>query len=166
MSARILKFLVLASSALVSACANLTSIPPGTPAASVEASRGKPFRVWPETGGGSSWEYPTGPQGRYTYMIRVGADGRVARVDQVLGWDTFRNVSIGMPAQEVEHMLGRPYSKVTFPLTGQTAWAWRFVDTTLRQCFYAYVGTDGKVAGTGARDEDPNTMGNFLSVPC
>lgn len=166
MRSRILQCVVLAGSLVASGCANLTGIVPGTSAAAVEASSGKPYRVWPETGGGSSWEYPLGPQGRYTYMVRVGADGRVARVDQVLGWDTFRGVRIGMPAQEVEHLLGRPYSKVTFPLTGQTAWAWRFVDTTFPHCFYAYVGTDGKVAGTGARDEEPGTMGNFLSIPC
>lgn len=166
MRTKILKFLVLAGSALASACANLTSIAPGTPAASVEASSGKPYRVWPETGGGSSWEYPLGPQGRYTYMVRLGADGRVTTVDQVLGWDTFKRVGVGMPAQDVEHLLGRPYSKVMFPLTGQTAWAWRFVETVWPRCFYAYVGSDGRVAGTGARDEDPATMGNFLSIPC
>ena len=164
MRTRILKFLVLAGSLLASACANLTAIAPGTPAATVEASGGKPYRVWPETGGGSSWEYPRGPEGRYTYMVRLGADGRVTAVDQVLGWDTFLRVSKGMPIGEVEHLLGRPYSKVALPFLGQTAWSWRFVETVWNRCFFAYVGPDGKVASTGSKDEE---TGDFmLTIPC
>lgn len=162
----ILKCVFLAGCLLVAGCANLTSIAPGTPAATVEASRGKPFRVWPEPGGGTSWEYPFGPAGRYTYMVRVGADGRVTGVDQVLGWDTFTRITLGMPVAEVEHILGRPYSKVTFPLTGQTAWAWRFVETVWNRCFYAYIGPDGKLTGTGSRDEESGHDSIIMATPC
>jgi len=157
---------LLAAGLFASGCANLDTISPGTPAAAVEASRGKPSRVWQEAGGGASWEYPTGPQGKYTYMVRVGADGRVTRVDQVLGWDVFRKVDIGMTTQDVEHLLGRPYNKATYSRTGQTAWAWRFMETVWPRCFFAYFGPDGKVAGTGSRDELPATMGPGLSIPC
>ena len=166
MHTRILQCVFLAGCLLASGCANLTSIAPGTAAAAVEASRGKPFRVWPETGGGASWEYPLGPEGRYTYMVRVGADGRVTGVDQVLGWDTFRRITMGMPVEEVEHMLGRPYSKVTYPLTGQTAWAWRFVETVWFRCFFAYVGPDGKLTGTGSKDEETGDQGIIMAIPC
>ena len=165
MHARIAQCVLLTACLLFSGCANLTSIPPGTSAATVEASRGKPFRVWPEAGGGTSWEYPLGPSGHYTYMVRTGADGRVTGVDQVLGWDTFQRISPGMPVEEVEHMLGRPYNKVTYPLTGQTAWAWRFVDTVWKRCFFAYVGPDGKVTSTGSKDEETGRRG-LISVPC
>lgn len=166
MNIRILQCVLLAGCLLASGCANLTSIPPGTAAAAVEASRGKPFRVWPEPGGGASWEYPQGPAGRYTYMVRVGADGRVTGVDQVLGWDTFQRITMGMPMEEVEHMLGRPYSKVTFSLTGQTAWAWRFVETVWFRCFFTYVGADGKVTGTGSKDEETGDHGIIMASPC
>src|SRR5947207_2776308 len=107
----ILHTVLLAAGLFASGCASVDSIAPGTPVASVESSRGKPSRVWPEPDGGASWEYPTGPQGAYTYMVRVGADGRVTRVDQVLGWDTFQKVGIGMTTSEVEHLIGRPYNK-------------------------------------------------------
>jgi hypothetical protein len=166
MRTRILQCVLLAACLSAAGCANLTSIAPGSPAGAVEASRGKPFRVWPEPGGGASWEYPYGPAGRYTYMVRVGADGRVTGVDQVLGWDTFRRINSGMPVEEVEHMLGRPFSKVTYPLTGQTAWAWRFVETVWYRCFFTYVGPDGKVTGTGSADEETGDMGIIIATPC
>ncbi len=79
--------------------------------------------MWPEQGGGTSWEYPEGPAGRYMWMVRVGADGKVSGVDQVLDWPFFNTLTTGMPLTEVEHMLGRPWGKVTYPNTGQTAWA-------------------------------------------
>ena len=166
MRTRIPQSLLLTGCLLASGCANLTSIAPGTSAAAVQASSGKPSRVWPETGGGASWEYPYGPGGRYTYMVRVGPDGRVTGVDQVLGWDTFMRITPGMPEQEVEHLLGRPYSKMTFPLTGQTAWAWRFVETVWYRCFLAYIGPDGKLTGTGSKDEDSGDQGIIGASPC
>jgi hypothetical protein len=55
---------------------------------------------------------------------------------------------------------------VTFPLTGQTAWAWRFVETVWNRCFYAYVGPDGKVTGTGSRDEESGHDSLFMATPC
>jgi hypothetical protein len=161
-----LHFSALITGVLLAGCANVGSIAPGTPAATVESSSGKPYRVWQEPGGGSSWEYPTGPEGRYTYMVRFGPDSRVRRVDQVLDWSTFGHIQKGMPMVEVEHLIGRPYSKVAYPLTDQTAWAWRFVETVWRRCFFVYEDPDGKVAGTGARDEWPGTMGVGLKIPC
>ena len=166
MKPRILQSTLLAGCLLISGCANLNGIAPGTAASAVEASSGKPFRVWPEPGGGASWEYPTGPSDRYTYMVRVGADGRVTRVDQVLGWDTFVKIGPGMPATEMEHLLGRPFSKVRYPLTGQTAWTWRFRETVWNRCFFAYVGPEGKVITTGSKDEETNDRGMPLAVPC
>ena len=144
----------------IAGCANLTSIPPGTPASSVEASRGKPFRVWPEANGASSWEYPLGPSGRYTYMVRVAPDGRVTRVDQVLDLPTFIRLQPGMKVQEVEHMLGRPYSKTYMPLIDQDQWAWRWVESNVwNRCFYAYLSRDGTLVSTGMGDEQVGDTG-------
>ena len=158
---------VLTAGVLLAGCASYGSIAPGTPAAAVEAGSGKPFRIWPEAGGGATWEYPMGPEGRYTYMVRLGPDNRVTRVDQVLDWNTFEHISKGMPMVEVEHLIGRPYSRVHYPRTDQTAWAWRFVENNvLRRCFFVYEDTNGKVAGTGARDEWPGTPIVGLAVPC
>jgi hypothetical protein len=156
----------LIAGSLFAGCANYASIVPGTSAPAVEANSGKPFRVWPEAGGGSTWEYPMGPEGRYTYMVRLGPDNRVSRVDQVLDWTTFGRIHKGMPMSDVEHLIGRPYSKVEYPRTDQVAWAWRFVEGVTRRCFYVYEGRDGRVAGTGARDEWPGRPIAGLAEPC
>ncbi|MEO8136075.1 MAG: hypothetical protein ABI831_19135, partial [Betaproteobacteria bacterium] len=162
----LLRSLVAFPLMLAAGCANLPSVATGTPAVAVEAQAGKPFRVWQEPGGGASWEYPTGPSGSYTYMVRVGGDGKVSRVDQVLDWPTFNTLVTGMPMTEVEHTLGRPWGKVTYPLTGQTAWAWRWKETVWRRCFFAYASPDGKLVGTGTRDEETSDRGTILSNPC
>src|SRR4051812_48106813 len=166
MSHRPLAFLLLAAGLLASACANLDTVAPATTAAALEASRGKPSRVWNEPDGSTTWEYPMGPAGRYTYMAHVGRDGRVARVEQVLGWNTFNTLQIGMTTEQVEHVLGRPFSKATYPLLDTTAWAWRFVDGVWYRCFLAYFNPQGKLTGTGAKDEETGDVGVAMAVPC
>ena len=163
---RILHFTLIASALFTAGCANLTSSPPGTPAATIESSRGKPFRVWPEANGASSWEYPRGPMDRYTYMVRVGADGRVTRVDQVLDWPFFNQLQPGMPIREVEHTLGRPYSKTFMPLQNENVWAWRWVETVWYRCFYAHFTPEGTLRRTSVRDEDTPHTGKHSSNPC
>jgi len=152
--------------AFVAGCASVDRIAPGTPAAAVESSSGRPARVWQEPGGGASWEYPMGPMGRYTYMVRFGPDARVTQVDQVLGWNQFTRIQRGMTMDAVEHMLGRPYSRVYMPLANETAWSWRFMETVFPRCFYVYEGPDHLVAGTDARDESSGTLGTGLEIPC
>ena len=166
MPTRIPLWLALFGCLLAAGCASLDSIAPGTPSADVRSTRGAPFRVWPEPGGAASWEYPLGPSGRTTYMVRVGADGRVDRVDQVLGWDTFTRVAVGMPENEVEHLLGRPYSKVTYPLTASTVWSWRFLETAWGRCFLAYFNPEGRLTGTGSKDEETGDVGVVMAAPC
>ena len=147
-------------------CANLTSFAPGTPASEIAASRGKPFRVWPEANGASSWEYPQGPEGRYTFMVRVGGDGRVTRVDQVLDWPFFNTLQPGMKVDEVEHVLGRPYETVHFPMVAENVMAWRWVETVWKRCFFAYMDTNGRLVRTGVRDEETSDHGLLTSRPC
>ena len=147
-------------------CANLDAVAPRTTATAVESQVGKPFRIRKEPAGGASWEYPQGPSGRYTWMVRVGPDGKVARVDQVLDWPFFSTLTPGMPMSEVEHTLGRPWGKVSYPITGETVWAWRWTETVWRRCFFAYTGADGKLLRTGVRDEETGDHGVITSDPC
>jgi len=155
-----------AASAWAAGCANLDTIAPGTPATTIEATRGKPYRIWPEQGGAASWEYPTGPSSYYTYMVRVGSDGRVTRVDQVLDWQTFGKLQPGMKVEDVEHMLGRPYRKTYMPLIHETIWTWRWTETIWRRCFDAYIAPDETLVRVGARDEEVSRHGLLTSSPC
>jgi len=147
-------------------CANLTGVAPGTLAADVASSRGKPFRVWPEANGASSWEYPMGPMGHYTYMVRVGADGRVSRVDQVLDWPYFNTLTQGMKADEIEHVLGRPYRTSYMPMMAENVMTWRWIETIWPRCFFAYLDPAGRMLRTGVKDEEVGDTGMWASSPC
>jgi ABC-type glycerol-3-phosphate transport system substrate-binding protein len=163
---RLLSIVCLAAGLVATGCANLDQVAPGTTAAALEASRGKPSRIWNEPDGGFTWEYPMGPAGRYTYMARIDKNGRVTRVDQVLGWDTFAKLENGMTTEQVEHLLGRPYSKARYPLLNTTAWAWRFVDGVWYRCFLAYFNPEGRLTGTGSKDEETGDHGYMIMVAC
>ncbi len=163
---RVLHWTSVAAALWMAGCANMTEIPPGTAASAVESSRGKPARIWPERGGGSSWEYPTGPEGRFTYMVRVSPDGRVDRVDKVLDWAFFTTLQPGMSNEEVQHTLGRPIRTTHMPLINQDVMYWRFVETVWKRCFYAYMGPDARLVATGVRDEEVSDHGILTSNPC
>lgn len=158
--------LLVVAALWLTGCANLDTIPPGTLAADIAASRGKPHRIWPETGGAASWEYPLGPRGSYTYMVRVGADGRITGVDQVLAWPFFDRLQQGMKTDEVEHVLGRPYSRTHMLLLNEDVLAWRWVETVWARCFYAYMSPAGALLRTGVRDEEVGEHGVLTADPC
>jgi hypothetical protein len=99
-------------------------------------------------------------------MVRVGADGRVRAVDQVLDWPTFNQLRPGMKVEEVEHLLGRPYRKAYMPLINETVWSWRWIETVWKRCFYAYIDPNGTLVKTGVSDEDVADMGVSVSIPC
>ena len=162
---RILRVTLIAAALWTAGCANLTSFPPGTSAATIESSR-KPYRVWPEANGASSWEYPQGPMGRYTYMVRIGPEGRLTRVDQVLDWPFFSKLQPGMSIREVEQTLGRPYSKTFMPLWSENVWSWRWVETVWNRCFYAHFTPEGTLKRTSVGDEDASDVGMYTASPC
>ena len=159
---------VVASALLVAAagCANVATIAPGTPSEAVAASAGKPYRVWPEANGGASWEYPQQPSGRYNYMVRIGADGRVTRVDQVLDWPFFNAIAPGMKRNDIEHILGRPYSTTYMPVLDRDVMAWRWVETVWKRCFFAYLSRDGSLVNIGVQDEEVSDHGQLTAAPC
>lgn len=159
---RMLRCTMLAACLWATGCVNLATVSPGTTADSL----GKPFRVWPEVNGASSWEFPQGPAGRHTFMVRVGADGRVSRVDQVLDWPFFNTLQPGMKANDIEHVLGRPYSTTYMPRLAENVMAWRWVETVWPRCFYAYMGRDGTLVRIGVQDEETSDNGVLTASPC
>jgi hypothetical protein len=147
-------------------CADVATIAPGTPSDQVASSAGKPNRIWPEANGAASWEYTQQPSGRAAYMVRIGADGRVTRVDQVLDWPFFNQLTPGMKANEIEHVLGRPYSVTYMPVIDRNVMAWRWVETVWKRCFFAYLSRDGTLINIGVQDEEVSDHGQLTAAPC
>lgn len=91
----------------------------------VRARVGTPTDIRFDRNGDELWEYARGPEGTETYLVRVGSDGKVKEVTQILTDDQLMKIVPGtMTKADVRHLLGRP-SDQTFTGAG-TVWSWRF----------------------------------------
>lgn len=98
---------------LLSGCASYSggSLVPGTATqADVRQLMGEPAAVHKDTGAQAieSWEYPRGPLGRQTYMVRFDGGGKVTAVDQVLTVAQTAKIAWGQATRDdVRKLLGR-----------------------------------------------------------
>lgn len=116
---------MLSLAALLGACAGARTLVPGQSVeADVRTRMGAPTDTRTE-GGDKLWEYATGPEGMTTHLVRIGADGRVKEVSQLLTEENLAKVIPGRTTRaEVRNILGRPADETTFG-NGLT-WSWRF----------------------------------------
>ncbi len=91
----------------------------------VRAALGNPTDIRFDRNGDELWEYARGPGGYETHLVRIGADGRVKEVTQLLTQERLMSLTPGATTKpEVRHVLGRP-SDTSYPGTGE-AWSWRY----------------------------------------
>jgi hypothetical protein len=111
---------------LLGGCANPRALVAGqSTEADVRARMGAPNDTRVDPNGDRIWEYATGPEGFYTHMVRIGADGRVKEVDQVLTDEQLAKIVPGKSAKsDVRRLLGRPSHEDALPV-GLT-WSWRY----------------------------------------
>lgn len=114
--------------ALLAGCATPerdARLQPGTSReADVVALYGTPGRLWPEADGGRTLEYATQPMGRHTWMVRLGADGRLVGISDALSPTSRARVQPGMTPEQVSRLLGRERSRVFFRHSGEDVWDW------------------------------------------
>lgn len=93
----------------------------GEPAAIHKAPAGQPYA--------ESWEYPHGPAGRDTYMVRFDSGGRFVASEQVLTVNNTAKIEYGKAGRDdVRKILGRPGLK--FPLNnGGEMWDYAALTT-------------------------------------
>lgn len=114
--------------ALLPACdaVNLPEIKPGiTTAAEVRARLGDPGFEFSNDDGSVTWEYSRQPNGTSCYMITIGNDRIVRKMEQVLTETNMAKVRDGMSRDEIRRLLGAPGSKVVFDNLGEDIWEWR-----------------------------------------
>ena len=117
--------IVLSAIAVIAGCASPRAFAPGSSIVDVRAKVGTPTDIRFDRNGDELWEYAGGPEGFETYLVRVGADGRVKEVTQLLTDDQLMKVVPGtMTKADARNLLGRP-SDQTFTSAG-TVWSWRF----------------------------------------
>lgn len=125
------KATILSALLLLAGCAGMNRTPPavGDSLATVTAKFGPPTAVYPAPGG-QVLEYATGPFGQYTYMARMGPDGRLAWFEQVLTSEKFGTLKIGSATkEEVLRTLGRPAERSYLALPDLEVWSYRYKES-------------------------------------
>ncbi len=113
---------------LVAGCAALgpPSFAPGTAMSDVESRMGKPGNVVKAPDGDTVWQYPSGPVGQTTYMVRFGPDQRTRSVYQALTLGQFAKIQPGVPRDEVRLLLGPPGETMLFSRMNEEVWSYRY----------------------------------------
>jgi hypothetical protein len=110
-------------------CASIEppSIPTGASMGDVESRMGKPFSVVKAPDGDTVWQYPKGPFGQQTYMVRFGGDQRVRSFTQALTFSNLAKVQNGMTKDEIRLLLGPSTMEViTYRNLRQEGWSYRY----------------------------------------
>lgn len=121
---------------------------------------GDPVTITNEADGSRTFDYPRQPEGWTNYVIRIGADGKMNSLRQLLNEDNFARVRPGLSAQEVRNLLGRPAKMQRFDLKNEEVWDWRYKQHGQEsRLFSVTFAADGKVSATARVDDPRETAG-------
>jgi hypothetical protein len=88
---------------------------------------GNPAMQWQDPDGSRQLSYP---RGIYSFMVYIGADGKMQSIKNVLGMETFVRIRPDMTKSQVLRILGPSESSETayFKARDELAWEWRYCD--------------------------------------
>lgn len=121
------KLALVATFALgLAGCAVYTAPPPGATTAEVQARLGPPTAVY-RNGEDTTLEYAKGPAGQFTFMARMGPDGKLKSFEQVLTAEKLATIQPRKDTKEtVLHTFGRPAERLRFHSVDGDVWAYRY----------------------------------------
>lgn len=128
-------FVTLICIGLLAGCANPRLLVVGqSTEADVRNRMGKPTDIRVDRNGDRLLEFATGPEGIETHLVRIGADGKVKEVTQLLTEERFGTIVLGKTTKaEVKSLLGTPSEENSLP-TG-LHWSWRFYRDGIRPAY-------------------------------
>jgi hypothetical protein len=96
----------------------------------IMATMGEPAMNWRDADGGVQLAYPRGPGGPHTYMVFVGPDGRLLRIENVLDMAHFPRIRPGDNQASVLRLIGPPVPQWTdyYQARDELVWEWPFCD--------------------------------------
>lgn len=99
---------------------------PGESESTVLARLGQPTHRY-QDGQQHLLEYATGPWGQQTYMVRIGANGKVISFEQVLTTQKFASINIGQATKDdVLRTIGAPSETTYLPLSQLEVWSYPY----------------------------------------
>lgn len=112
-------------------CASLLREAPslGDPVDVVTAKMGQPTALY-QDGHGRILEYATGPMGQYTWMARIGPDGKLVSYEQVLTGEKFATIKIDKATKDdVLRTVGHPAERSRVALGNYEVWSYRYKES-------------------------------------
>lgn len=100
---------------------------------------GEPALRWQDADGGAQLAYPRGPAGTQTFMVFLGADGRLQRIEGVLDMAHFARIEPGKSDKAaVLRLLGPSQAHWTayFAARDELVWEWRFCDAASKLALF------------------------------
>ena len=125
----------------------------------VIVSMGRPAMDWKNPDGSEQLAYPRGPAGTQTFMVHLGPDGKLQRVEKVLDGSQFHRIQPGMSKDEVLRILGPSAASSTqfYARRNELAWSWLFCSNNAEEFFdVMFDDATGIVRSTGRH---PNMVG-------
>ena len=126
--------------------------------ADVRKQFGDPVTVTVEADGTRTLDYPRQPEGWTNYVIKVGADGKMSSLRQLLNNDNFARVKPGQTQQDVRNILGRPAKVMPYGLKQEEVWDWRCKPSGQEsRLFSVTFDRSGKVVSAALADDPRET---------
>ncbi len=151
---------VLLLTAALAACASYsgTGLRPGEARLDdVLRLMGQPALRWQDADGSMQLAYPRGPEGIHTFMVKLGADGRLLSNVNVLDEAGLARIRSGMTQDEVLRVLGPPDPSRTayFKARDELVWDWRACtyNQNIQRLYVLFNATAGTVRSTLTMDE-------------
>ena len=120
---------------------------------------GEPRTITVEADGSRTFDYPRQPEGWTNHVIKIGADGKVTSIRQLLTPDNFAKVTPGLTQLEVRAILGRPAKMVPYALKKEEVWDWRFKQNAQdSKLFSVTFDAAGKVLSTSIGDDQRDSL--------
>lgn len=128
---------------------------------------GIPAMEWQDADGSRQLSYPRGPEGPHSFMVFIGPDDRLKKIDNVLNDRHYALIVPGKTTQaEILRLLGPPTPQWTsyFEARDEYVWEWLACDPTgfMIRFDVLFNGREGAVRSTMAR---PDYRGPDGAVP-
>jgi hypothetical protein len=135
---------------LLTACAQVSSVAPGTPVADVIRKFGRPVVTCAQADGSRRMIWTQQPQGESAFALTVGADQRVGMAEQLLDDNHFSVLSNGQAwtPEKVRCQFGPPANITESGMGRSRQWVWgyRYMQpANFAAMMYIYMGGDGKM---------------------
>jgi len=88
---------------------------------------GTPAMQWQEPDGSRQLAYP---RGIHTFMVDIGTDGRMQKIENIMNMKTFSRIQPGMTKSQVLRILGPsdPSGTAYYKARDELVWEWRYCD--------------------------------------